>query len=59
MLTQVMANNFRYFDMLAKDSTVNSEKYAAMLSVLIKEFENRFQDCQKKSSVHVCKPIFS
>lgn len=39
MLTQVMANNFRYFDMLAKDSTVNSEKYTALLSVLIKEFE--------------------
>ena len=32
---------------LAKHSPVNSEKYAAMLSILIKEFENWFQECQK------------
>ena len=41
----VMANNCMYCDTLAKHSRVNSEKYAAMLCVLIKEFENRFQDC--------------
>ena len=45
MLTQVMVNNCICFDTLAKHSPVNSEKGAAMLSVLIKEFENRSQDC--------------
>ena len=39
---QAVANNFMHFDVLAKHSPVNSEKYAALLSVLIKEFENRF-----------------
>lgn len=38
---------FMHFDMLAKHSPVNSEKYAALLSVLMKEFENRLQDCQE------------
>ena len=42
---QVMANNCMPFDTLAEHSPVNSEKHAAMLSILIKEFENRFQDC--------------
>jgi len=35
------------FDTLAKHIPVNSEKYAALPSILIKEFENRFQDCRK------------
>lgn len=26
---------------------MNSKKYAALLSILIREFENRFQDCKK------------
>jgi len=39
--TQVMANNFMHFD---KHSPVNSKKYAVVFSILIKEFENRFQD---------------
>jgi len=39
LLSEVMANNFRHFDTLAKHSPVNSEKYAAVLSILIKEFE--------------------
>ena len=47
MLTQVMANNCLYFDTLAKHSAVNSEKYAAVLSSLMQEFEIGFQDCQK------------
>ena len=47
VLTQVMANKFIYFDTLARHAPVNSKKYAAVLSVLIKEFENRFQDCKK------------
>ena len=34
---QVMANNFTHFDTLAKLSAVNSEKYAAMLFVLVKK----------------------
>ena len=44
---QVMANNFMHFDVLAKHRPVNSEKCAALLSVLIKRFEHRFQDFQK------------
>jgi len=47
VLTQVIANNCICFDTLAKHSPVNSKKYAAVPSVLIKEFENRFQDYQK------------
>ena len=47
VLTQVLASKFVQLETLAKHSPVNSEKYAAMLSILIKEFENRFQDCQK------------
>ena len=47
MLTQVMANNFMHFDTLAKHKTLNSKEYTDMLSVLIKDFENRFHDCQK------------
>ena len=59
VLTQVMANKFIYFDTLARHAPVNSKKYAAVLSVLIKEFENRFQDCKKKSSISVCNIIFN
>ena len=40
---QVMPNNFTHFCVLFKHSPVISIKYAALLSVLIKEFENRFQ----------------
>ena len=32
---------------MSKHSPVNSEKYAATLSILIKGFENKFQDCKK------------
>ena len=51
--THVIANNFIHFDELNKLSPMNSKKslskiYAAVLSVLIKEFENRFQDLKKK-----------
>lgn len=46
---QFMANKFMHFDKLAKHSAVNREKYVAVLPTLIKEFENRFQDCKKKS----------
>ena len=42
--TQVMANMFVDFDALAKHSPVNGEKYAAVLSIVIKKSENRFQD---------------
>jgi len=45
MLTQVIANNCMHFDTLAKHSPVNCEKYAAVLAVLIKELENKFQGC--------------
>lgn len=47
VLTQVMANNCVHFVTLAKDSPVISEKYAALLSVLKKKFENRFEGCKK------------
>lgn len=45
--SQVMANKFMEFNTLAKNSPVNSEKYTGVLSVLIKECANRFQDCKK------------
>lgn len=35
-------------DTLVKQNPVNSEKYAVMFSMLIKEFENRFQECWGK-----------
>lgn len=47
VLTQVTANNFTHFDILAKCSPVNRKKHAAVLSLLIKESENKFQDEQK------------
>ena len=37
-----------HFDTLAERSSVKSEKYAAMLYVLIQEFKNKFQDFKKK-----------
>ena len=40
--TCVMAKNVMHFDILAEQSCVNSENCAALLSVLIKEFENSF-----------------
>ena len=46
VLTQVMADKFTDSDTLAKHSPVSSKNYAAVLSVLVKESENRFQDCQ-------------
>jgi len=51
--SHVIANNLMHFDTLAKHSPVNSEKYADLLSVLIKEF--------KKSSFfwYICNSIFS
>lgn len=45
VLTQVTANNCMHFYTLAKHSPVNSEKYAVMLCILVKEFENKFQEC--------------
>jgi len=46
-VAQVMASSCMHFDTLAKHSALKSEEYTAMLSVLIKDFENRFHDCQK------------
>jgi len=43
-----------YFDTLAKHIPINSKEYAVMLSLLIKEFENRFQDCKKKKIINLC-----
>jgi len=34
-------------------------KKTALFSVLIRGFESRFQDGQKKSSVYICDSIFS
>lgn len=41
VLTQVTANNCMHIDTLAKHRALNSEAYTAMLSLLIKECENR------------------
>lgn len=43
-LSQVMANKFMHCDAPAKHGPVKSEKYTAVLFVLIKEFEYGFQD---------------
>lgn len=51
VLTLVIANKFMVFDTLVKHSPVGSKKHAAVPSVLIEEFENRFQDGQNGSSV--------
>lgn len=45
MLTHAMANNVMPFNTLDKHRLGNSEKYAAELSVWMKESENSFQDC--------------
>lgn len=47
VLTQMMTTSCVHFDTLAKYSSVDSKKYAALLSVLIKKFDNRFKDCKK------------
>ena len=52
----MMANMLMHFDTLAKHNTVNSKRYAAMLSIVIKESEIRFQDCKKK--YHECFGLF-
>ena len=44
-----------YFDTLPKHTPVSHKKHTALLSILIKEFESRFQDCQKN---HHFFPIF-
>jgi len=44
---QVMASKFMDCDIVTECSPVSNEKYAALLSVLMKEFENRLQDCQE------------
>lgn len=36
---KVIANNCMHFDILVKHNPVNREKYAAVLSILIKKFE--------------------
>jgi len=47
VLTQVMAHNCMHFDTLAKHRALNSKEHAAVLSILIKEFENRIREsCQ-------------
>lgn len=40
-----MRNNCMHFDRLAEHNHANSGKYAALLSILIKEFDNKFQGC--------------
>jgi len=45
VLTHVTANMLMDFDSLAEHSPVNSEEYAAVLSILIKVFESKFQNC--------------
>lgn len=44
MLTRVMENNCEHFGTLPEKCPVNSEKYAVVLSILIKGFKNRFQE---------------
>lgn len=46
---QLGENNYVHFATLSKHGPVNTEKYTALLSALIQEFENRFKDFQKNS----------
>ena len=50
-----------HFDILTKRSPVNSKKYAVIISVLIKEFDSRFQNCQNNYQFFwfTCNSIFS
>ena len=59
VLTQVMANKFMHFDTLPKHGPTNSEEYGAVLPVFIKDFENRCQDCWKKSIFSILAILFS
>ena len=56
---QVMANKFMDFDILTEHCPVNSKKYAAVFSIVIKEFENRFQDCRKNQLLDIFANPFS
>lgn len=53
MIACIAANNCMHFDTLPKHCALNSKEYTGMLSILIKAFENRFQDCQKKSLIYL------
>lgn len=55
---QVKTNNAMFFELLAKHSPANREKHVSMPSILIKEFENKFQECQK-TIIYVCDTIIS
>ena len=46
---QVMGNDFMHIYALTKHIPVISKIHAALLSILIKEFENKFQDFKKKN----------
>lgn len=46
---QVMANTFMQLDTLAKHSPVNSEKYTAVLTILLKGFESSSKTAKKLS----------
>lgn len=48
MLSQAMANTYMHFDAFTEHSSVSVRKYEDFLSILIKEFGNRYQDNQKK-----------
>uniref|UniRef100_A0ABM5FVD0 General transcription factor II-I repeat domain-containing protein 2A-like n=1 Tax=Pogona vitticeps TaxID=103695 RepID=A0ABM5FVD0_9SAUR len=45
--SQMKAKNLMHFSTLAKRTSVNTEKYAALLFNLVQEFQNRFQDFRK------------
>lgn len=44
---------------MLKRSLVNRKKYAAALPIMIKEFENTFQDCQKTQLFDIFASTFS
>lgn len=50
LLCYIMTNKFMDFDKLTKHSPVNSENYAVLLSVLIKEFRLGFKIAKKKKN---------
>lgn len=58
VLTQAMANNHMHCDTMGKHSSVNSEKYTVMLSVLIKGCDNNVHDWKKYIFLNIYNSFF-
>lgn len=59
VLTEVMTNNFKHFDMLNKHDSVNSEKICRCACCLYERISEQVSRLQKKSSImwYICNSI--